>query len=33
MADALTCDEFLGQVYEMKNFMSLVIKIGMMQLS
>lgn len=33
MADALTCEEFLGQVYEMKNFMSLVIKIGMMQLS
>lgn len=33
MADALTCEEFMGQVYEMKNFMSLVIKIGMMQLS
>ena len=33
MADALSPEEFLGQVYEMKNFMSLVIKIGMMQLS
>jgi hypothetical protein len=33
MAAALPCEEFLGQVCEMKNFMSLVIKIGMMQLS
>ena len=33
MAHALSCEEFLGQVYEMKSFMSLVIKIGMMQLS
>ena len=33
MADALSPEEFLGQVYEMKSFMSLVIKIGMMQLS
>jgi len=33
MADALPSEEFLGQVCEMKNFMSLVIKIGMMQLS